>query len=87
MAWGCATAMKIRYNIEAFEQIRRHPAIAGNIDARAERIAAAAGEGYEASPYEGKTRHRASVIATDYDAIRAEAKGNGKLLGAIDAGR
>lgn len=81
--------MKIKYNIKAFEEIRRLPAVAAEVDSRAARIAAAAGPGYESSPYRGATRHRASVITTTPKAMQHEKshRGSSRLLRAIDAGR
>ena len=78
--------MKIKWNIEGFRQLRYDPGVAADIDARAARIAAAAGPGYESSPYRGATRHRASVITTSAKAAASERK-HGKLLRSIDAGR
>lgn len=72
--------------MKGFEELRRHPAVAADVNARAARIAAAAGEGYEASPYEGKTRHRASVMTVGAKAMVDNARNN-TLLGAVDAGR
>lgn len=81
--------MKIKWNIEGFRQLRYDPGVAADIDARAARIAAAAGPGYESSPYRGATRHRASVITTTPKAMQHEKshRGSSRLLRAIDAGR
>lgn len=78
--------MRIQWNLGAFEEIRRMPSVAAEIDSRAARIAAAAGPGYESSPYEGRSRHRASVITATFDAIRDQHRNN-TLWRAIDAGR
>lgn len=78
--------MKIKWNIDAFRELRHSPGVAADIDGRAARIAAAAGPGYESSPYRGANRHRASVITTSAKAAASERK-HGKLLRAIDAGR
>lgn len=77
---------RIKWNMRGFEQLRRDPGVAADIDRRARRIAAAAGDGYEASPYEGKSRHRASVITATHKARLDNARHN-TLLGAMDAGR
>lgn len=77
---------KIKWNFRAFEQLRREPGVKASIDARAKRIAAAAGDGYEAGSYAGKTRHRGSVITANTRAMRDNAKNN-TLLRSIDAGR
>lgn len=78
--------VKIKWNIDGFRQLRYDPGVAADIDGRAARIAAAAGPGYESSPYRGATRHRASVITTSAKAAASERK-HGKLLRSIDAGR
>lgn len=78
--------MKIEWNIDGFRELRHSPGVAADIDARAARIADAAGPGYESSPYRGATRHRASVITTSAKAAASERK-HGKLLRSIDAGR
>ena len=78
--------VKIKWNIDAFRELRHSPGVAADIDGRAARIAAAAGAGYESSPYRGATRHRASVITTSAKAAASERK-HGKLLRSIDAGR
>ena len=77
--------MKIKYNIKAFEEIRRLPAVAAEVDSRAAPNAHACGDGYESSPYEGRSRHRASVITSNYKAARDNAKNN-TLLRNINAG-
>jgi len=56
------------------------------VDSRASRVAAAAGKGYVASPYEGKSRHRASVF-TQTPRAMVDSQKNNTLLRAIDAGR
>lgn len=78
--------MKIRWNISAFEEIRRARGVVADIDGRAARIAAAAGDGFEPSSYEGKTRHRGSVITATAKAMAKNQKHN-TLLRSIDAGR
>jgi hypothetical protein len=52
----------------------------------AQRIAAAAGPGMEASVEVGRTRARASVITATYEARRAQAT-RLALIRALDAGR
>lgn len=81
--------VKIKWNIDAFRELRHSSGVAADIDARAARIAAAAGAGYESSPYRGATRHRASVITTTAKAMQHEKshRGSSRLLRAIDAGR
>jgi hypothetical protein len=76
----------IKWNLDAFEEIRRAPSVKADLAGRAARIAAAAGDGYESSSAEGASRSRASVVTTTYAAIRDNAKHN-TLIRAVDAGR
>ncbi len=76
----------IKWNVPAFEEIRRDPSVKSDLAIRADRIAEAAGDGYESSSTEGATRSRASVVTTTYAAIRDNAKNN-TLIRAVDAGR
>lgn len=78
--------MYIDWNIGAFEELRRRADVAAMVDGAGERIAAAAGDGFEASSYEGATRHRCSVMTTISKAMVVNARDN-TLLGALDAGR
>lgn len=78
--------MRINWNMDAFEELRRRPDVAAIVDGAGERIAAAAGNGFEASPHEGRTRHRCSVITATPKAMVVNARDN-TLLGALDAGR
>ena len=78
--------MRIKWNIKGFEELRRAPGVAADIDSRAARVAAAAGDGYESSPYRGSGRHRASVMTKTPKAMVNNAKHN-TLLRALDAGR
>ena len=59
---------------------------AADLQARARRIAAAAGEGMEVDYAVGARRARASVRTASFAAMRAEAK-NRALSRALDAGR
>lgn len=76
---------RIKWNIAGFRQLRLEPGVIADLGERGDRIADAAGSGYEASTYEGRNRGRASVITADYDAIRDNAK-NQTLLRSLDAG-
>ena len=78
--------MRIKWSIPDFVALRHEPGVAADIDSRAARVAAAAGKGYVASPYEGKSRHRASVFTQTQRAM-VDSKRNNTLLRAIDAGR
>ena len=78
--------MRIKWNIKGFEELRRAPGVAADVDSRASRVAAAAGNGYVASPYEGKSRHRASVF-TQTPRAMVDSQKNNTLLRSLDAGR
>jgi len=78
---------KIRWNRDAFRQIRLLPEVAADVHDRARRVAEAAGEGYEAFPtQDARNRSRAAVVTTDMKAIRDNARNN-TLLRNLDAGR
>lgn len=77
---------KIKWRLAGFRELRLEPGVMADLGERAERIADAAGDGYEASTFEGKNRARASVITADFDARRDNAK-NQTLLRSLDRGR
>jgi len=78
---------KIRYNRNAFRDLRLLPEVAADVHARARRVAAAAGEGYVAVPTaDPYSRSRAAVVTTSAQAVRDNARTNA-LLRALDAGR
>lgn len=78
--------VRVVLNRDGPRQLRRLPAVQADLKRRADRIAAAAGAGMEASVVEGTNRARASVITDSTGARRAEATGRA-LTRAIDAGR
>lgn len=78
--------MKVVINHAGIRALLRSPAVAQDLLRRAQRIAAAAGPGYEASVNVGPNRARASVITASPAAIRDNAK-NQTLLRSLDAGR
>lgn len=77
---------RIKWRIAGFRELRLAPGVIENLGERADRIAAAAGPGYEPSTFEGRNRGRASVITADFGARRDNAK-NQTLLRSLDAGR
>lgn len=78
---------RIKLNHAGFRELLKSPEVQGDISARAARIAAAAGDGYEVTwDKPGKNRSRASVQPTTPRAIRREARDH-HLLAALDAGR
>ena len=79
--------MKIKFNRGAFREIRLLPEVAADVHDRAERVAAAAGEGFDAFPTQApRNRARAAVVTTSMKAIRQNARDN-TLLRALGAGR
>lgn len=78
-------AVKVKFNFKAFEEIRRDPRVLADLDQRADRVAAAAGPGFESGSGQGRSRARGSVWTTDRRSRRAAAGGD--LVRALDAGR
>lgn len=70
----------------AIGKLLESPAVKADLKRRADRIAAAAGPGFEASVVSGRNRARASVITATPEARLAEARDH-VLLRALDAGR
>lgn len=86
--------MRIRYKprVQGFEEIRRSPKVAAEIDQLADSIAMRAGRGYESSSRQGQKgpspswnvsrhkgyqgRYRAIVFADTFRAMRDNAKNN-----------
>ncbi len=78
--------MRIKYNLRAFEQLRRDPAVVRLLGRSAEAIADACGEGYVADTGQGKTRARGSVITATAEA-QADNAANQTLARNLDRGR
>lgn len=81
-----ASTVKVKLVKNAAAKLMKSPGVTADIKARVERVAAAAGEGYEASVVEGKNRAHGSVITASYAAMRREARDH-TLIRALDAGR
>lgn len=79
-------AARVVINKKAVGEILRSPAVLADLEARARRIAAAAGPGHKVDSEVGTKRARAAVITETTEARRAEAKAR-TLTRAIDAGR
>lgn len=77
--------VRFEWNRKAFEQIRRDPKVLAFLDELAQEKAEAAGEGYESSSMQGKTRARSSVITATGKAMRDNAK-NDTLLRVFSRG-
>lgn len=68
---------RIVWNMAGFAAIRTSGEAMGLLNQHAQRIAAAAGEGFEAKPAQatgGRIRGRAAVVTTTYEAMRRQAK-------------
>lgn len=81
-----ATKIQLKFNYPAFDAIRKSPGVQADLKKRADRIAAAAGEGHEVTTTIGATRARASVVTATHDARLGEAADK-TLSSALDAGR
>lgn len=77
---------RIRFDYAGFNAVRRSEAVRADLGARAERIAAAAGPGFETKATLNPGRAGVLVYADTYDAMVAEAE-NKALTRAIDSGR
>lgn len=78
--------VRIELNSAGVQQVLQSAGVAGDLAARAQRIAASAGEGFASSSTTGRRRALAMVWADTAAARRAEAT-EAALTRAIDAGR
>lgn len=78
--------VKFDFHYDGFNEVRRDPAVAAEVERRAEAIAGAAGDGYEVRTSESKSRARAVVITATPEAMVDQAR-NHTLERSIDAGR
>lgn len=78
--------IRIKWNHDGFRQLLQSDGVLNDLQQRAERIAAAAGEGFEVEVRVGATRAHARVYSATPDAMRAEETDH-VLTRAIDAGR
>jgi len=81
-----AEQIRIEVNSAGIQAILKSEEVQSLLEAKAQRIAAAAGDGFEVSSRIGATRARASVITATRAARKAEAVDR-VLTAAIDAGR
>lgn len=77
--------MKIKWNLSAFEEIRRLPGVDDRLDQEVTRILNGAGDGYDGGVEPGKTRSRGYVVTTNYKAIKDNAE-NHTLLRLLGGG-
>lgn len=81
-----AEKFRVEINSAGIQALLKSGEVEAFLKAKAERIAAAAGEGMEATSRIGKTRARASVVTATRAARKAEAVDRA-LTKALDAGR
>lgn len=78
--------MATQWNRKAAGEILKSPAVLADVRARADRVATAAGPGFEASSMIGRNRARASVRADTFSARVRNSRQN-ILIRALEAGR
>lgn len=78
--------VRIKLNRKGVGELLKSPEVQADLKARAERIAAGAGEGFVADSEVGKVRARAAVYTETQEAMKAESERKA-LTRAIDAGR
>lgn len=77
---------KIKLNEQGFRELRKAARVRKDLMRRAEKVAEAAGDGFEAKASPSKNRARAVVVATTHKARRKQSKEN-VLQRALNAGR
>lgn len=78
---------KIKWNLKAFEAIRRLPGVENELQSEVDRILAEVGtDGYDGGVGDGRSRSRGYVVTTTAKAVRAEHKSH-KLLRALGGGK
>ena len=80
------TKIRLKFNYAGFDAIRKSPGVQADLKERAERIAAAAGEGHEVTTRVGAHRARANIVTATHEAREGEATDK-TLSSALDAGR
>lgn len=78
--------MQVKLNRKGVRDLLRSPEVRKDLERRARRIAAVAGDGMEAESDIGRNRARAAVFTASREARRAEAS-EMALTRALDAGR
>lgn len=77
--------MRIRWNIRAFEELRRSPGVEARLQQEVDRVLGQLPDGYEGGVESGATRSRGYVVTGDGDAARDNAE-NHSLLRALGGG-
>lgn len=78
--------MQTQWNRKFAGELLKSPAVLADVRRRADRVAAAAGPGFEASSMIGRNRARASVRADTFSARVRNSRQN-ILIRALEAGR
>lgn len=74
---------RVKWRVKGFQELRKSGAVLAELTERAERVAAASGDGFEARSGEGRTRARASVVTTTVKAMRRP----NRMVENLDRGR
>lgn len=77
-------APKIKWNLAGFRALRTDPKVAADLRARAERVAAAAGDGFEVGDPQPPRNRAHEIVFTQSAAAKRD---NNRLLTALQAGR
>lgn len=80
-------AVKIKFNLKAFDQLRTAPGVDADVARRAERVAAAAGDGYEVLPAQQGRKRARRLVAPVTRAAKRDNETNNTLIRALGAGK
>lgn len=78
--------VRVTHNRKAYAALLKEAGVLADVRARAQRVADAAGEGYEMNSSAPRKRARASVVTATGEAIRDNAE-NQTLIRSLEAGR
>lgn len=82
-----ASKVRVKWHLKNWRALRNSAEVRGDLDERASRIAASAGDGFTRRQAKvGKNRERASVGATTYEGRKRQSEDN-VLQRALNAGR
>ncbi|SEC54940.1 hypothetical protein [Arthrobacter woluwensis] len=78
-------AIRVKLNQRGFRELRNAPPVVAFLESQAERVANAAGPGFETDTHTGGARARVAIYPDTEEAYRAEAK-YGALSKAVGSG-
>lgn len=78
--------MRVKHDAKAYRDLLKSQAVLADLRARAKRVAAAAGQGFEYGAQLGRNRARAYVLTASNAARRRNSREN-TLVRALEAGR